>query len=90
MSAKDVEYAKMFGTICDEAVVMARCACVACNSCTCACSCRNIPDLGELDWEQYHIVKGDTVFIIKLIQTCMTVKSTLLKFGMIAIADVEK
>ena len=51
MSAKDVEYSKMFGTICDEAVVMARCACVACNSCTCACSCRNIPDLDELDWE---------------------------------------
>ena len=53
MSANNVEYAKMFGAICDEAVVMvmARCACVACNSCTCACSCRNIPDLDELDWE---------------------------------------
>lgn len=51
MSASNVEYAKMFGMICDEAIVMARCACVACNSCTCACSCRNIPDFDELDWE---------------------------------------
>ena len=34
MSANSVDYAKMFGTICDEAVVMAKCACVACNSCT--------------------------------------------------------
>lgn len=51
MSANNVEYAKMFGAICDEAVVMARCACVACNSCTCACSCRNIQDLDEIDWE---------------------------------------
>lgn len=51
MSANNVEYAKMFGTICKEASAMPRCACVACNSCTCACSCRNIPDLDELDWE---------------------------------------
>ena len=58
MSANNVEYAKMFGTICDEAVVMARCACVACNSCTCACSCRNIPDLDEIDWEQYSYIEG--------------------------------
>ena len=52
MSARNVDYAKMFGTICDEAVCMAKCACVACNSCTCGCSCRNIPDLDEIDWEQ--------------------------------------
>lgn len=58
MSANNVEYAKMFGTICNEAVVMARCACVACNSCTCACSCRNIPDLDEIDWEQYSYIEG--------------------------------
>lgn len=51
MSANNLEYAKMFGAICDEAVITARCACVACNSCTCACSCRNILDLDELDWE---------------------------------------
>lgn len=51
MSAKSVDYAKMFGVISEDAVVMAKCACVACNSCTCSCSCRNIPDLDELDWE---------------------------------------
>jgi len=51
MSANSTEYAKMFGTIVDEAVVCAKCACVACNSCTCGCSCRNIPDLTDIDWE---------------------------------------
>lgn len=51
MSANSVDYEKMFGIICDGALVMARCACVACNSCTCACSCRNIPDDGDLiEW----------------------------------------
>ncbi|WP_414698343.1 FibroRumin family radical SAM-modified Cys-rich RiPP [Peptacetobacter sp. AB845] len=50
MIANSVEYAKMFGIICDGVAVMARCACVACNSCTCACSCRNIPDFDEIDW----------------------------------------
>ena len=51
MSANAVDYAKMFGAICDEAVVMPRCACVACNSCTCACSCRKIPDDANLiEW----------------------------------------
>ena len=29
MSANSVDYAKMFGAICNEAVVMAKCACVA-------------------------------------------------------------
>ena len=24
--------------------------CVACNSCTCSCSCRNIPDNSEIEW----------------------------------------
>ena len=56
MSANSVDYAKMFGTICEGTVVMAKCACVACNSCTCACSCRNIPDLDEFDWEQKLLI----------------------------------
>lgn len=51
MSASNAEYAKMFGIINNEEIVMARCACVSCNSCTCACSCRNIPDLDGIDWE---------------------------------------
>lgn len=52
MSANTEAYSKLFGAICDSAVVMARCACVACNSCTCACSCRNIPEWEdtEIEW----------------------------------------
>lgn len=49
-SARREAYAKLFGTICDSAVVMARCACVACNSCTCACSCRKSPVWEEVEW----------------------------------------
>ena len=50
MSANNTQYMKLFGTICNNAVVMARCACVACNSCTCACSCRAIPEMEEIEW----------------------------------------
>ncbi len=32
---------KIYGNVvADGSVVMAKCACVSCNSCTCACSCR--------------------------------------------------
>ena len=32
---------KIYGNVITERVAsMAKCACVACNSCTCACSCR--------------------------------------------------
>lgn len=50
MSASVAEYNELFGTICEDVQAMARCACVACNSCTCACSCRNIPELEEIEW----------------------------------------
>lgn len=30
--------------------VMAKCACVACNSCTCACSCRAVDGFPDI-WE---------------------------------------
>ena len=52
MSATSNEYEKMFGNIVFEAATIARCACVACNSCTCACSCRATlePDVGEIEW----------------------------------------
>ena len=50
MGATIVEYQKMFGDICDGVHAMARCACVACNSCTCACACRAISDSGEIEW----------------------------------------
>ena len=52
MSANATEYAKLFGEICEEGMAMPRCACVACNSCTCACSCRNVPeDMDEIPWD---------------------------------------
>ncbi|WP_438474561.1 FibroRumin family radical SAM-modified Cys-rich RiPP [Selenomonas sputigena] len=50
MSANNIQYMQLFGAICNNAVVMARCACVACNSCTCACSCRAIPEMEEIGW----------------------------------------
>ncbi|NMD71294.1 FibroRumin family radical SAM-modified Cys-rich RiPP [Bacillus sp. DNRA2] len=50
MSATNFDYAELFGNIVNEAVVMARCACVACNSCTCACSCKAIPEWEEIEW----------------------------------------
>lgn len=50
MSASALEYSKLFGNIGNEAHTMARCACVACNSCTCACACRAIPEIEEIEW----------------------------------------
>lgn len=51
MAATDIDYKKMYGNIVEEAVVMAKCNCISCNG-NCLCrSCRNIPDLDELDWE---------------------------------------
>lgn len=42
---------KVFGKVNTiESAAMAKCACVACNSCTCACSCRAFD--GSFDiWE---------------------------------------
>lgn len=51
MSANNCDYAKMFGMICCESMIMAKCACVACNSCTCGCSCRYNTDMNNIDWE---------------------------------------
>lgn len=50
MNASSLDYLKLFGTICSEVQSMARCACVACNSCTCACSCHKAPELEEIEW----------------------------------------
>lgn len=50
MSASVAEYKELFGTICEDVQAMPRCACVPCNSCTCACACRNIPELEEIEW----------------------------------------
>lgn len=51
MSATNMEYMQLFGRIENETFAIARCACVACNSCTCACSCRAVPDdMGGIEW----------------------------------------
>lgn len=52
MSANTTEYMAMFGNINEHSASMAKCACVACNSCTCACSCRAVPEFedGEFEW----------------------------------------
>ena len=49
MSANEKQYTELFGIISEKGVSMARCACIQCNSCTCACSCRNIPDFEETE-----------------------------------------
>lgn len=54
MSADISSYAKLFGNIgftkdTQDSIAMAKCACVACNSCTCACSCHNIEG-DEIEW----------------------------------------
>lgn len=50
MSANNTQYMELFGSIYDNADVMARCACVVCNSCTCACACRAIPEWKDIKW----------------------------------------
>lgn len=54
MSASSNDYAQMFGSIiADGSIVMAKCACVKCNSCTCACSCarcKRAPEKEDIEW----------------------------------------
>ena len=55
MSASVNDYQELFGAIESDYVAMAKCACVACNSCTCACSCRKcscraVPEDAEIEW----------------------------------------
>ena len=52
MSANTEMYMEMFGNINEQNMAMPKCACVACNSCTCACSCRIVPESedGEFEW----------------------------------------
>ncbi len=51
MSANTLDYEKMFGLIGNGLTMAAKCACVACNSCTCACSCRKKPDcIDSIEW----------------------------------------
>lgn len=51
MSANNSQYMQLFGAIFNfDSFQMARCACVACNSCTCACSCRVSSDMDDIEW----------------------------------------
>jgi len=51
MSATASDYNQMYGEIQSVECAAAKCACVACNSCTCACSCRAVPEgAGDLEW----------------------------------------
>lgn len=52
MSANTNDYLKMYGEIEAESAMAAKCACVACNSCTCGCSCRTVSDWKdeEIEW----------------------------------------
>lgn len=54
MKVINLDYELMFGRISPAGYAeraMPRCACVACNSCTCACSCRRSSILEEeIDW----------------------------------------
>lgn len=50
MSSTCFDYQRMFGTINPEMTAMPKCACVPCNACTCACSCR-VDSFSDLDWE---------------------------------------
>lgn len=52
MSANTEMYMEMFGNINEQSIAMPKCACVACNSCTCACSYRAVPEFedGEFEW----------------------------------------
>lgn len=52
MSADYNVYLQMFGEIDAKSINAAPCACVKCNSCTCACSCHAVPEFenGEIEW----------------------------------------
>ena len=52
MSSNTEIYMEMFVNINEQKMAMAKCAFVACNSCTCACSCRAVPEFedGEFEW----------------------------------------
>ncbi|HDT2998817.1 TPA: FibroRumin family radical SAM-modified Cys-rich RiPP [Proteus mirabilis] len=52
MVATENQFNELFGEILDDVTMMARCACVVCNSCTCACSCRGGLDDNEIGWAE--------------------------------------
>ncbi len=51
MSVNEKYYEALYGAIEEKGEISsARCACVACNSCTCACSCRQSSDFEVIEW----------------------------------------
>lgn len=50
MIANVENYSKMYGNVFGGEFSMAKCACVSCNSCTCACSCRGIARFEDIEW----------------------------------------
>lgn len=51
MIAYENDYKSLWGNISvTDVCSMARCACVACNSCTCACSCRVKAEYESIEW----------------------------------------
>lgn len=44
------DVSKVFGNVSRNMSAMPKCACVACNSCTCACSCRAVETFEEDFW----------------------------------------
>lgn len=50
MVATENQFNELYGVILADVTTMARCACVSCNSCTCACSCRGYLDDDDMEW----------------------------------------
>ena len=59
MSASEIQYQELWGSVPEFSFSMPRCACVACNSCTCACSCRRTPDDSDFEDEGYFIFSDE-------------------------------
>ena len=50
MVATESQFNELYGAILSDVTTMARCACVSCNSCTCACSCRGSMTDDDMGW----------------------------------------
>ena len=52
MVATESQFQELYGAIGESSAIMAWGACVACNACTCACSCRKNPNNNEIEWAE--------------------------------------
>lgn len=62
MSASAVDYEKMFGSIREGVQTSAKCACVPCNACRCACSCRDISKTEDIEWQNIHNILSKCIY----------------------------